>query len=72
MKVWKDKEKVEMTYEEICHDLGFISEVHFVRITTAGTISFTLGRPNEIRSLVAACRERGYKPAKRLLDAATW
>ena len=72
MKVWKDEKKVEMTYEEICHDLGFISEVHFVRITKAGTITFTLGKPSEIRSLIASCREYGYKPSKGMLDAATW
>lgn len=46
-----------MTYNDLCHRLGFIPEVHFVRVTTAGTVSFWCGKPDEIRSLKRACTD---------------
>lgn len=58
------------SYEEICRDLGIIASVHFVKPTTACTISFSVGKPDEIKYLLSACRERGYKPSKKLIDAA--
>lgn len=65
-KVIKNNTRVPMTYEAICEDLGFIADVHFVKITTAGTISYTCGKPNEIAALRAACLEHGYKPSQAL------
>ena len=57
-------QKVQMPYEDVCHELGFSAQVRFVKITTRGTISFTCGRPHEVRSLLAACHEHGYKPSR--------
>ena len=62
--------KVQKPYEDVCHDLGFVPEVRFVTITTRGTISFTCGRPSEVRLLLTACREHGYKPSRALIAAA--
>lgn len=56
----------EMTYVDVCRELGFIADVHFVEITTRGTISFTLGKPDEIRSLRNAVREHGFVPSHAL------
>lgn len=56
-------------YEAICHELGFIPEVHFVEITNRGTITYTVGKPQEVRALLNAVIEHGYKPAKSLLKA---
>ena len=53
----------DMTYEDVCHDLGFLPEVSFVRITKAGTISYTCGKPDEIRALYFSVRKKGYKCA---------
>ena len=58
------------SYEEICRDLGINASVHFVKPTTACTIDFTAGKPEEINHLLRACRERGYKPSQKLSDAA--
>ena len=68
-KVIRDGEKIEMSYEDVCHTLGFIPYVNFVKVTTRGTITFTIGKPCEIRSLLVAVKANGFKPAKSLLDA---
>lgn len=67
--VIKDGEKVEMLYEGICHELGYIPGVEFVKITTRGTISFWLGKPFEIRGLLSDVRSRGFKPSAALARA---
>lgn len=64
------EQKAQKAYEDVCHDLGFAPEVQFVKITTRGTISFTCGRPSEVRLLLTACREHGYKPSRALIAAA--
>lgn len=56
------------SYESVCHKLGFDPEAHFVKVTNRGTISFTCGKPNEIRDLKKACRDNGYKMSKSLAD----
>lgn len=61
-----------MTYDEVCHDLGFIPDVHFVRVTTRGTISFTCGKPDEVRALLSAVRRQGYVAEKNLVSAAAY
>lgn len=53
-------------YAAICHELGFAPDIHFVVITNRGTITFSCGRPQEIRALYAAVIRCGYKPAARL------
>lgn len=59
--IWGDFEKVKMTYEELCYDLGFNPDVNFVDVTRAGSITYTLGKPNEISALFRAVHEKGYK-----------
>lgn len=66
MQIVKNGEKIEMTYDEICHDLGFCPAVRFVDITPRGTVTFTAGRPEEVRALYQAVKDRGYKPAQKL------
>ncbi len=69
MKIIKNGARIEMSYNDICKELGFIPEVNFVRITKGCTISFTAGKHQEIVSLLNACRKAGYKPSKALIDA---
>jgi len=62
----------EMSYENVCRNLGFDPKVHFVDITHTGQITYTIGRPDELRSLLKACRRLGYIPSKSLeYDAMT-
>lgn len=56
------------SYESICHELGFIPETHFVRVTRSGKISYTAGKPSEIKALRKACAEKGYEMSKALRD----
>lgn len=58
-----------MTYDDVCHELGFIPDVHFVEITTRGTITFTCGKPHEIKALYNSVYEHGFCPAKSLRDS---
>lgn len=61
-----DGATVALTYEELCKRLGFIPEVEFVALTNAGTVTFTVGKPEEIKALYAAVLREGFKPAKAL------
>lgn len=61
---------VEMSYYDVCKDLGYIPELEFINITSAGTISFYLIKPDEICPLISAVKSKGYVPSKKLLDAA--
>lgn len=63
-------ETVKLSYETICHTLGFVPEVRFVEITNRGTIGFSVGKPNEIKALLSACQKVGYVPSKKLIEAA--
>ena len=56
------------SYEQVCKNLGFDSDSHFVKVTNRGTVTYTVGKPNEIRLLKKACRENGYKMAKSLSE----
>lgn len=69
MKVLVNGENKEMEYNEICEDLGFIPGIHFVKVTNRGTISFTAGKPNEVKALYRSVVDHGYKPAKNLVEA---
>lgn len=60
------KKASKKDYDAICHELGFNPNSHFVEITTRGTISFTSGKPQEIRALYKAVLDHGYKPSKNL------
>ncbi len=68
MKVWKKGEKVEMTYEEVCHALGCLCEVKFVKVTNAGTIGFTAGQVSDVKYLMEKVREKGFKPSRAFVD----
>lgn len=70
MKVIRNGETIERSYEAVCHDLGIDPKVHFVEITTRHTISFTLGKPQEICYLLWTCEKSGYKPSQKLIQAA--
>lgn len=67
-KVLYKGKKIEMTYIDICNKLCLIPECKFVKITTSGTISFTLGKPYEIKALLYACRQCGFTPSRVLID----
>ena len=69
MKVIKDGKKVEMTYEAICKELEFLAEIHFVKITSASTVSFTAGKPQEIIALWTSVNRHGYKPSQKFKEA---
>lgn len=65
MRVIKNGQPTQMTYEEVCKDLGFIAGVKFVEVSTRGSITFTCGRPSEIRALYSAVLSNGYKPTRK-------
>lgn len=48
-------------YRRVCKDLGFNPYVRFVRLYQGGTIGFTVGRPEEIKSLAWEAHCQGYK-----------
>ena len=62
-------DNVRMDYEDVCHKLRIIPWMNFVEITTRGTITFTLGKPDEICYLYHAVEKAGFVPAKTLKDA---
>ena len=62
-------EKVQKSYEDICRDLRINPDSNFVKVTNRGTITFTCGKPDEVRNLLSMCMYAGYKPAKSLLEA---
>ena len=61
-----DGATVALTYEELCKRLGYVPEVEFVELTNAGTVTFTIGKPEEIKALYAAVLREGFKPARSL------
>lgn len=67
MNVIQNGEKKQMSYEEICKELGFSAPSHFVRITNWGTISFSVGKPDEIRALYKSVEEQKFKPSAALV-----
>ena len=66
--VYHDGTRKKKAYSQICHDLGFLPDAGFVRITTAGTISFTAGKPDEIRALLRAVNAKRYRASRALQD----
>ena len=61
-----DGATVALTYEELCKRLGYIPETEFVELTNAGTVTFTIGKPEEIKALYAAVLREGFKPAQKM------
>ena len=61
-----DGATVALTYEELCKRLGYVPEVEFVELTNAGTVTFSIGKPEEIKALYAAVLRKGFMPAKSL------
>lgn len=68
MKIIINGNKQEMSYEDVCKRLGFIPEIHFVKVTTRGTVDFTIGKPNEIRALKRAITREGMVMSKKLKE----
>lgn len=66
MNVIKNGEKKQMSYEEICKELGFIAKCKFVNVTTRGTITFYVATPDEVRALYKSVLDCGFKPAASL------
>lgn len=48
-------------YIEACNRLRFRPEIHFVKLNSSGSIGFTIGKPEEIRSLGRAVDREGMK-----------
>ena len=48
-------------YIETCKRLGFRPEIQFVKLNSNGSIGFTCGKPEEIRSLARAVEREGMK-----------
>lgn len=65
MNVIKDNRLISMSYEDVCADLGYIPETKFVKVTNRGTITFTVGKPSEIKELYKAAVDKKYKPTKK-------
>ena len=61
-----DGGKALMTYDEICRLLGYTPESNFIAVTTAGTISFTVGKPHEVLGLARAVTAAGLVQAGNL------
>jgi hypothetical protein len=61
-----DGATVAITYEELCKRLGFTPETEFVELTNAGTVTFTIGKPEEIKALYAAVLRKSFMPDKAL------
>jgi hypothetical protein len=57
-------------YTMICQRLGFSPEAKFVKVHDDGSISYTCGKPDEIKALYHRCRQRGFRIHKDLTEAA--
>jgi hypothetical protein len=68
MKIWINDTRIEKSYKDICTELGFMAKAHFIKVNTAGTITFTVGAPHEIRSLYYAILNKGMRPSKALAN----
>ena len=55
-------------YEEVCEDLGMRADIHFVKLLPGGAISFTAGKPDEVRLLARRAEQKGYKLSRALRD----
>lgn len=69
--VIKNGNKIPMAYEDICKELGFNAACNFVVVTSRGTITFSAGKPDEIRALYAAIIDNGYVASSKLARLAT-
>lgn len=61
--------KHQIKTAEIAKRLGVDPDVKFVKLTSRGTVSFTVGKPNEILSLWRAVRSAGLQPSRKLVTA---
>ena len=69
--VWYRGRRERMKYGEICERLGgYIVEVGFVRVTSAGTICFWCGKPEDVKALRFRAEQNGFVPSKALAAAA--
>lgn len=56
----------DMTYESICNELGFISDVNFVKVTKNGYVGFWAGKRAEASALAYAIIDHDYYPTESL------
>ena len=54
------------SYEGICNRLGFIPEIHFVKIYNDGSVGWTVGKPDEIAALRDAVKHSKYRMSRGL------
>ena len=59
-------------YVSICKELGMRADLGFVEITPKGEISFSVGKPDDVRMLLQRARYRGYAIAPQLARAAKY
>lgn len=60
----------EIKTAAIAEQLGYDPTVHFVELTNRGTVSFTCGKPEEVRGLLRAVLAANMTPSKALIAAA--
>ena len=60
----------EIVYADVCNRLGMRADIRFVKITDRGSITFTSGKPEEVRLLLRRVRETGMRAAASLVSAA--
>jgi hypothetical protein len=61
---------IDFNYTTVCQRLGFSPEAKFVKVHDDGSISYTCGKPDEIKALYHRCRQRGFRIHKDLTEAA--
>lgn len=61
MKIIINDQKQDMPYEDICKCLKIKPEVQFVEVNRAGTIDFTVGKPDEIAYLIRRIADAGMR-----------
>jgi len=65
MKIIINGQTQDMSYEEICKLLKIVPEVRFVEINRAGTIDFTVGKPDEISYLIRRIADAGMQMSSK-------
>jgi len=61
MRVIINSQPADLSYQDICGLLKINPGVHFVKVTRAGSIDFTIGKPDEIAYLIRRVADAGMK-----------
>jgi hypothetical protein len=65
MKILINNQSQDLSYAEICKRLKILAEVKFVEINRAGTIDFTVGKPDEIAYLIRHIADAGMRMSSK-------